>query len=68
MAVPTAPGLYAFMDAVGGPAQLVIVRERGGTLLASFPVLGDEEVPVADLLGEFRPMHQPVHDTSVPRR
>lgn len=55
MALPTAPGLYDFLDAVGGPAQLLHIRKADGALMARFPALGDDEVPVADLTGEFRP-------------
>ncbi len=58
MALPTCPGLYDFLDAVGGPAQLLLVREDAGTLVARFPVLDAREVPVASLVGEFRPAHR----------
>ncbi|WP_186511089.1 hypothetical protein [Caenimonas sedimenti] len=60
MALPTAPGLYDFLDAVGGPPQLLHVRDADGVLVARFPVLGSYEVPVIDLMGEFRPtLHAP---------
>ncbi|TWO67769.1 hypothetical protein FN976_25630 [Caenimonas sedimenti] len=55
VALPAAPGLYDFLDAVGGPAQLLHVRVANGVLVARFPVLGSYEVPVVDLMGEFRP-------------
>lgn len=68
MALPTAPGLYDFLDAVGGPAQLLYVRDADGVLMARFPVLGDDEVPVADLVGEFRPCARPCSGLGPPSR
>lgn len=59
MALPTAPGLYDFLDAVGGPAQLLHVRDADGVLMARFPALGDDEVRLTDLIGEFRPCSRP---------
>lgn len=59
MALPASPGLYDFLDAVGGPAQLLHVRDVDGVLMARFPALGDGEVPVVQLIGEFRPCARP---------
>lgn len=53
---PTRPGLYTFLDAIGGPAQPIEVVEQDGELLALFPPADGDEgayVPVADMLGDF---------------
>ncbi|MDB5975126.1 MAG: hypothetical protein JWR07_1886 [Nevskia sp.] len=56
---PTEPGKYAYTDAIGGPPQVLQVRESGGELVAVFAgIEGDEEtaeVAVADMSGTFAP-------------
>jgi hypothetical protein len=54
--IPTQPGRYSFHDGIGGPAQLLEVREAQGELVAVFPAADGEPeagVPVGDMQGEW---------------
>jgi hypothetical protein len=52
------PGLYDYIDPIGGPPQRIQVREDDGQLVARFESIeGDDEaadVPIADMAGEFK--------------
>jgi hypothetical protein len=55
---PTGPGQFKFRDAIGGPFQVLEVREVRGELMALFPAVDDEPaaaLPVDDMSGDWEP-------------
>jgi hypothetical protein len=62
MTTATLPGLYDFLDTIGGTAQRIQVLQQDGELVARFSgIEGDDQVgdvPVVDMAGTFKPVEQ----------